>query len=676
MRFRCRLTLFHKGFWGALAAAAALTAGPAALADIAADAVADNADGWAGFVAQSEPNLLLLRVILDGEEIAAAIDGEARGGVVYVNLAELAEALEEPPRPPLMAAVSRLSNYFPADFLVDLREQALFVAGHGETAIERRLQAEYDAARRRPSPEEYEELAAPVYRWVAAPFASFSHHALRRGGGGDVHNSVLLFGDFLKSDGRLAAWDGGAGSSGGASLDLWRDGGRFFISRNFDGGRISFTGRSAERTLLDEDVFWRLEGGATNAGLRQGGARFRGGWENGGWNGGLSLSDGGGDSIFGGINFRPSLDSDSRRSGFALRVSGDYAIRTAANESRQSRLAVRFTERLRLFSLSAETRRYRGRDSEQSVEINKRFRTVERPRLDLALRAAADFDGGKERSSRGQMTLRRRFFAGENRTLVNWRVGYGRIFAPDNAADFFTFSLGASAGALSGSAEWRRNYRAGRDELRLLVGGGERIAWTVDGFATDDGEWSAGLSFHHTWAFDSAAGRLRFSNELAGRGALAVCANTAVGKAVPEVRLRGRDRDIRLDKQSGCAFIPAAGRRLIALDKKSLPPRVKTERGGVIANTRLGRIAAVDFLLVISGEVTGVVRANGEPVPGIAVELVPRPGGDAVTARTAFDGGFFFFDVTPGDYLLRADGIEREITVGEDESVRADLDLR
>ena len=113
-----------------------------------------------------EPNLLLLRPIFNGLELDATVDGEERNGVVYVDIADLAEALEERPPPSLMVAVPDLRDYFPAQFDIDLRTQRLLIFGRGETAIERRFQEEYEAIRYQPPLLEY-----PLVEPAAAPLA-------------------------------------------------------------------------------------------------------------------------------------------------------------------------------------------------------------------------------------------------------------------------------------------------------------------------------------------------------------------------------------------------------------------------------------------------------------------------------------------------------------------------
>ena len=618
---------------------------------------------------QEESNLLLLRVILFGREIAAAIDGEERGGIVYVNIAELAEALEESPSPPLMVAVSNLDDYFPAQFDADLRAQTLLIFGRGETAIERRLIGEYEAARYRPPPLEYPIVEAPPRRWLAIPFASFHHRVGRPANGGDaLQNSISLFGDFLKGDGRLSAHDGGM------SLNWRRGDGGIFASRDF-GGRSRISGHTPQWNLIkdensDNPISLQFDGRKSSDGAWQSGARLRGT----NWNGGFSITRDGGDSVFGGFSLRP--ESDSPFAGMSLRFSGSRVF-DARQGAQESVIAANLF--FRQFSLSAERRRNRGRGGEDSLKISKRLRLE---RILLSLRSFADFDGGGRKTG-GSISATRRFRAFDY--PLQWRAELARDFSSPTAVheETASFSLSGSRREKLASVEWRRDFRADKHEFRALWSHrprGGKFTHIIQLTADNKDNWSAFFTLRYAIAWNSRERKFHLSHELENTGALSICARTSDGEPVPGMRFI--DRKIKLNDETGCAFIPAAGAREIVVDKKSLPPRMNSDRIGARFRVRPGGVAAADFALIISGEVEGVLTTSGIPLGGIAIHLIKISGknGEAEDARmnrTAYDGYYLFSDVAPGEYLLRVgqDKARRKITVGEDKIVRANFNL-
>jgi hypothetical protein len=78
---------------------------------------------------------------------------------------------------------------------------------------------------------------------------------------------------------------------------------------------------------------------------------------------------------------------------------------------------------------------------------------------------------------------------------------------------------------------------------------------------------------------------------------------------------------------------------------------------GVSIVTRPGRITALEFPIVLRGEVTGTTyrRRDGDmqPASGVEVQIVDAAGAVVRGARSAYDGFFDVSDVPPGRYLLR-----------------------
>jgi hypothetical protein len=87
-------------------------------------------------------------------------------------------------------------------------------------------------------------------------------------------------------------------------------------------------------------------------------------------------------------------------------------------------------------------------------------------------------------------------------------------------------------------------------------------------------------------------------------------------------------------------------------------PMAIAEKPGVRLVPRPGRVTAVDFAVLVSGEVTGTVRfeRGGEKheASGVLVQLVDLQGKVAKEVRTAYDGFYDFTLIVPGEYEIRA----------------------
>jgi hypothetical protein len=86
-------------------------------------------------------------------------------------------------------------------------------------------------------------------------------------------------------------------------------------------------------------------------------------------------------------------------------------------------------------------------------------------------------------------------------------------------------------------------------------------------------------------------------------------------------------------------------------------PYWKPAHDGVRILPRPGKVAILDFPVLITGEITGTVyRARdgkSRAASGIELELVDSAGKVAMKVTTAYDGFYDLIDVRPGTYLLR-----------------------
>lgn len=186
------------------------------------------------------------------------------------------------------------------------------------------------------------------------------------------------------------------------------------------------------------------------------------------------------------------------------------------------------------------------------------------------------------------------------------------------------------------------------------------------------GGLTAGLTINVSLAREPFSGRLRTqARQMANGGAIAartfLDANgngvwDAGEKAVENVAfVASRGAQLENTGTNGVAFVsalPAGQESDVGVSLTSLEdPLERPSRDGVRFVPRAGRIFAVDFPIVFTGEITGTVYfardGRSEASSGVEVELVEANGAVAARARSAYDG---FYDITripPGRYRLR-----------------------
>jgi hypothetical protein len=236
---------------------------------------------------------------------------------------------------------------------------------------------------------------------------------------------------------------------------------------------------------------------------------------------------------------------------------------------------------------------------------------------------------------------------------------------------------------LTGETRVLKNYLVSAGVNRALPGGPTRylasvsraegrIAFGVNLDYASPGGLTAALTLNASLAREPFSGRLRAqARQMAGGGALA--ARTFLDangngiwdpgeKAAENVGFTAsRGAQLETTGANGVAFVsglPAGEDSDVGVSLATLEdPLEKPSREGVRFVPRAGRIVAVDFPIVFSGEVTGTVYfardGRDEPSSGVELELVEAGGTVAARARSAYDG---FYDITripPGRYSLR-----------------------
>jgi hypothetical protein len=222
--------------------------------------------------------------------------------------------------------------------------------------------------------------------------------------------------------------------------------------------------------------------------------------------------------------------------------------------------------------------------------------------------------------------------------------------------------------------DWRTElgYEAGAHRVRGSVGYTRRFsAFALGAYAegASDGSVAAGLTLSFGFGPDPRGGGVRFSRErLASQGqALATVFVDENGDGVQEP---GEEtvRGVTLTAGSAAAEVPtdAHGRAivdaltpyrpvLIGIDVETLPdPTMRPALAGVVVTPRPGVATKVMIPIVASGEVEGaLVRAGGNGMEGVDIELVDQTGAVRATSRTDYDGYFLFDTVPYGEYRLR-----------------------
>ncbi|MBA3939852.1 MAG: carboxypeptidase regulatory-like domain-containing protein [Sphingopyxis sp.] len=262
--------------------------------------------------------------------------------------------------------------------------------------------------------------------------------------------------------------------------------------------------------------------------------------------------------------------------------------------------------------------------------------------------------------------------------LANARIGRVRLrgearfaLSGDNADSRMTL-IGEWAG--KGEAEWRAElgYDRGLDRGRAGVGYTRRfnkLQLTGFGEVASDGSVAASLSLAFSFGPKPAGGGWRVSAEkLASRGQVMADVwmddngdgirqpdEAAVGE-VPLTAGLGHT-DAATDK-TGRAMIDGLEPFrpvLIGIDAGSLPdPYVQPALPGVVVTPRPGVAIRVALPMVAAGEIEGtVIRDGGNPIEGLALELVDAEGRVRATTLTEFDGYFLFESVAYGRYTVR-----------------------
>ena len=621
--------------------------------------------------AQEDRNLLLLRVAIGDYILAEAVEGEERGGVAFVNLAELAVALEEPPVAPQMISVSKLRDYFPAEFEINIRTQNLRVSGRGELGVERRLLSEYEARIYRPQAEQLPEIDTPR-RLFAPPFATFRHSISRDSRGRFVNgNSARLFGDFLRGNGSFSVAES-EGEFDNANWTWWRDPWRTRGSLDDDGHlRSAAVGRRfdiGEKSSMDFEWQRRTNGwggalSANTTAIKDIG--LRGGWAFGegrdSWRGGASWS-------LGGAGFNYDYYRYSGASGLASRDTAGVFFRA--------------------FSLSREFSRYRTTPNRTDYRLRHSFRLG---RVAVGWRARY---GQRERIDEKEISANaRRSWRSDGGANYSARISHRREFARETS-DRAALSLRRNFEQTDMGVQWTRHFDSQLnlfdfDFRRPIFSQRILLEGSVNADDTD-GLRNLRLGISYTFARDPRRREWRADQGFASNGALSVCAQggdkeaaEAAGIGRPKLR---RD-DIELE-DDGCAFKPFIG-GAAALETKKWPPWVLAHppRGWHV-RTRPGAIARADFVIFVAGEIQGVVSKNGGARPGLEVRLIPAESEDETApeigferetkiTRTAFDGYYFFPDVAAGEYRIevgkKSPQSVRVTAVGEIQTVDIEL---
>lgn len=93
-------------------------------------------------------------------------------------------------------------------------------------------------------------------------------------------------------------------------------------------------------------------------------------------------------------------------------------------------------------------------------------------------------------------------------------------------------------------------------------------------------------------------------------------------------------------------------------------PMAVSEKPGVRFVPRPGHVTAVDFPVLVSGEITGTVRVKREgesrEVSGVVLQLVGESGAVVAETRSAYDGFYDLTKIVPGRYTLRVSPAQAE----------------
>ena len=199
--------------------------------------------------------------------------------------------------------------------------------------------------------------------------------------------------------------------------------------------------------------------------------------------------------------------------------------------------------------------------------------------------------------------------------------------------------------------------------------------FTADTEYDKDGDWSVGLNMRFSFGYDPL-GEQFFMNRrsMASSGAMAV-------RVFEDLNLNGQfDNDEPLIEnakikalqnyrhgttdKTGVAMLSSMTNNVrtdIVLDRRSLEdPFLINAIPGVSVTPRAGHLDVLDFPVVQSGELEGVVyvsNASGdEEVATYApIHLYDSKGNEVNSTLTEFDGYYLFTDLLPDDYQMRID---------------------
>ena len=227
-------------------------------------------------------------------------------------------------------------------------------------------------------------------------------------------------------------------------------------------------------------------------------------------------------------------------------------------------------------------------------------------------------------------------------------------------------------GELRGEVGWDSFY----DRARFGVGYSrrfERFALGARAEAASDGSFGAGINLAMSFGTNARGGYGRVTaNKLASSG-------QAAARVFTDVNRDGRfDEGEPLHEGVGIAagtaiaedVTDAAGTtivdglrafqpQLLSVDASTLAdPLLRPASKGIVVVPRPGIAQTVDFALLPTGEVEGMLYMAGKdappkPQPGADLELVNASGDVVAETRTDFDGFFLFQDVVYGQYRLR-----------------------
>lgn len=134
-----------------------------------------------------------------------------------------------------------------------------------------------------------------------------------------------------------------------------------------------------------------------------------------------------------------------------------------------------------------------------------------------------------------------------------------------------------------------------------------------------------------------------------------------VDQPLPGARLRVNGGNTREESgDDGRVTVKATGAQdvvNIEVDKTSLEdPYYQPGIEGYSTAPRPGSLPVFDFPVIETGSIDGTaMREDGDPIPGLRIELVNAEGAVVMSTESAYDGFYTFEFVPPGTYTVRAD---------------------